>query len=91
MEDSSSRHSQLATYKRPVSNSKPAVTLYQPRIRRAQETDRYHYVSAGERLDLLAYRYYNDPYLFWRVADANPSVAIEGLVEAGRTLTITKE
>lgn len=31
-----------------------------------------HTVSAGERPDLLAQRYYGDPGQWWRIADANP-------------------
>lgn len=30
-----------------------------------------HLVTAGDRLDLLAQRYYGDPLLSWRIADAN--------------------
>jgi hypothetical protein len=31
-----------------------------------------HTVSAGERPDLLAQRYFGDPGQWWRIADANP-------------------
>ncbi|MBA3014602.1 MAG: hypothetical protein KKD63_02110 [Proteobacteria bacterium] len=31
-----------------------------------------HVVKSGDRLDLLARHYYNDPRLWWRIADANP-------------------
>lgn len=34
-----------------------------------------HTVSAHERLDLIAYRYYTDPRKWWLVADANPGTA----------------
>jgi hypothetical protein len=30
-----------------------------------------HIVSAGDRLDLIATRYYRDPEQFWRICDAN--------------------
>jgi hypothetical protein len=33
-----------------------------------------HTVKERERLDLLAYRYYNDPRKWWLVADANPEL-----------------
>jgi Phage Tail Protein X len=33
-----------------------------------------HVVAEGERLDQLAYRYYGDPLLWWRICDANPDV-----------------
>jgi len=31
-----------------------------------------HVVTVGDRLDLLAYHYYNDDRLWWRIVDANP-------------------
>ena len=31
-----------------------------------------HTVREGDRLDLLAYRYYGDPARWWRISDANP-------------------
>lgn len=49
-----------------------------------------HLVVAGDRLDVLAQRYYGDPLLSWRIADANraddPSELVE---EPGRVLRIT--
>ena len=31
-----------------------------------------HVVSEGERLDQLAYKYYEEPLLWWHICDANP-------------------
>ena len=31
-----------------------------------------HTVDAGDRLDLLAYRYYGQSVKWWRICDANP-------------------
>jgi hypothetical protein len=33
-----------------------------------------HMVKAGDRPDLLAGHYYNDPRMWWRIVDANPEV-----------------
>ncbi|MCO5977339.1 MULTISPECIES: LysM peptidoglycan-binding domain-containing protein [Ideonella] len=33
-----------------------------------------HVVREGDRLDLLAGHYYNDPRLWWRILDANPDL-----------------
>lgn len=30
-----------------------------------------HIVSAADRLDLIAFRYYQDPLQFWRICDGN--------------------
>lgn len=37
----------------------------------AQQDDLTHLVSQGDRLDLLASRYYGDPTLWWVIAVAN--------------------
>ena len=33
-----------------------------------------HTLRAGDRLDLLALHYYNDPRKWWRILDANPHI-----------------
>jgi hypothetical protein len=33
-----------------------------------------HRLVAGDRLDQLAYRYYEEPLLYWQICDANPEV-----------------
>lgn len=38
---------------------------------KVKDTDVFHVMAEGERLDLLAYRYYADPALWWVIADAN--------------------
>jgi hypothetical protein len=49
-----------------------------------------HAVVQGERLDHLAARYFGDPELFWRLADANGALRPDELVETlGRRLRIT--
>lgn len=53
-----------------------------------------HQVKEGERLDLLAYHYYNNPRLWWRIVDANPDVLFAGELVLndvlGQTLLIPK-
>ncbi len=47
-------------------------------------------VAAGDRLDNLAARYFGDPLLAWRIADANRAMQPEVLVaRVGATLAIT--
>ena len=49
-----------------------------------------HTISDGERLDLLAVRYYGDPLLFWRICDANVALRPSDLLRnSGGTLRIT--
>ena len=31
-------------------------------------------IKDGDRLDFIAYHYYNDPRLWWRILDANPTI-----------------
>lgn len=33
-----------------------------------------HQVAVGERADTIAYQYYTDATLWWRIADANPEI-----------------
>ncbi|MGW6545298.1 hypothetical protein ACWGBH_20925 [Streptomyces massasporeus] len=48
-----------------------------------------HAVSAGERPDLLAQRYFGDPGQWWQIADANPVLDPRELTdEAGRVIDI---
>jgi nucleoid-associated protein YgaU len=49
-----------------------------------------HLIVAGDHLDLLAQRYYGDPLLSWRIADANRAQDPSRLVEdPGRVLRVT--
>lgn len=45
-------------------------------------------VAEGERLDLIADRFYGDPEQFWRICDANPALRPDELERPGRRLTI---
>lgn len=38
-------------------------------------------VSQSDRLDLIAYKFYQDPEQFWRVCDANLALRPEDLVD----------
>lgn len=48
-----------------------------------------HRVVQGERLDHLAARYYGDPELFWRLADANGALRPDELEAEGTRVRIT--
>jgi phage tail protein X len=47
-----------------------------------------HVTSAGERWDLLAWRYYGDATLYSPIIMANPRIPIEPVFEAGLLLAI---
>jgi phage tail protein X len=47
-----------------------------------------HITSNSERWDLLAWNYYGDPTLFGAIVLANPTIAIEPVLEAGLTIMI---
>lgn len=59
--------------------------------RRIKETpeDSFHCVQSGEenRLDLISYRYYNTPLLYWVIAEAN-GIFNPTKIEAGVVLRI---
>jgi nucleoid-associated protein YgaU len=48
-------------------------------------------VKEGDRLDLLAYRFYGDPTKFWLICDANQSMFPFELLDPGRRITIPQE
>jgi hypothetical protein len=48
-----------------------------------------HVVARGERLDLIAFRFYRDPEQFWRLCDGNTAMRPDDLVaEPGRRLVV---
>lgn len=47
-----------------------------------------HVVLEHERLDTIAYRYYRNPEKFWLIADANPAVDPEDLLEVGLPILV---
>jgi phage tail protein X len=47
-----------------------------------------HITSAGERWDLLAWRYYGNASLYGPIIMANPSIPIEAAFEAGLVIGI---
>jgi len=48
-----------------------------------------HRVVGGDRLDLIAFRFFGDPEQYWRICDANRALLPEDLVsEIGRRLRI---
>jgi nucleoid-associated protein YgaU len=48
-----------------------------------------HVVAQGDRLDLLAFRFYGDPEQFWRLCDVNRALDPADLVdEPGRRLVV---
>lgn len=47
-----------------------------------------HTMSANERLDLLAYHFYSNPEKFWLIADANPQMDPDDLLQVGLSVLI---
>ncbi len=47
-----------------------------------------HTVKEGDRLDLLAFKYYGKPDRFWRICDANTAMQPEELLEPGRPVLV---
>lgn len=47
-----------------------------------------HITAAGERWDLLAWRYYGDATMYSPIIMANPQVPIEPVFDAGITIAV---
>ena len=89
MTDRTSRHFELATYRHPVTpGDETGVELFEPRFVSSPAGVVSHTVESGDRLDLLAHHYLGDPHRYWQIADANPGIAFEDLLEPGRVLVI---
>ena len=49
-------------------------------------------VTGGDRLDLIAFRFYQDPEQYWRICDANRALRPDDLVgEVNRQLSIPQQ
>ena len=49
-----------------------------------------HSARSGDRLDLLAAKYFGDPLMYWLICDANGAIRPDALIETpGSTLRIT--
>jgi len=75
-----SRYHTAATYQAVLTSGEVAIALVIPAPRSPAPIG-YHPRSVGDRLDLLAVRYLNDPTGFWRICDAN-NAPVAGSLEA---------
>ena len=84
---STSRYYTAATYQARVPNrSSPVTALVIPGTRSPAPIG-YHPRAVGDRLDLLAVKYLNDPTGFWRLCDANNAM-VAGALEASPLIGI---
>lgn len=88
MNDPSSRHSSLSTYAVPLGPRGGLIDLYTPRVAAPSAPVLVHRVVAGDRLDLLAQRYFGDPHQYWRLVDASAVFSPEELLEPGTVLLV---
>ncbi len=79
------------TYTNKKTDSDTSVTYMEstiyPKIE-PKNSDFYIIASAGDRLDLLANRYYKDPSMWWVIATANNLNDANFFVEVGTQLRI---
>ena len=88
MSDPTSRHDGAATYTVLVDGE--AVDLYQPRDLPPTAPALRHRIADADRLDLIAARYFGAATEYWRIADANPVLVPEDLLEPGVAIVIPK-
>lgn len=75
----SSRYAKASTYEARLPNGGVVTALVVPAPRFPAPVG-YHPRAVGDRLDLIAVRYLNDPTGFWRLCDANGSI-VPGALE----------
>ncbi len=88
MFDSNSRYAKQAIYrtKTPAGREVAAVTIPLPRV---ELSAGLHRTGEGDRLDLLAARYLNDPTAFWRLCDLNGGT-VPAAIEARPLIAIPR-
>lgn len=47
-----------------------------------------HQVAVGERIDTIAYQYYTDATMWWKIADANPEIMVWDDIPVGTIIRI---
>jgi nucleoid-associated protein YgaU len=82
-----SRYSSVATYQATDADGKTVAAL-QTRLIPPTPAGFFHTYTADERLDLIAYKFYRNAEKFWLIADANPEMDPDDLLEPGRALLI---
>lgn len=84
-----SRYTYAKTY-RDVTDEGLAVTIFDRRTGYIppHPADTIHVVSEGDRLDLIAFKYYGDTQLGWVILDANPQYDTELDIKPGDRLRI---
>ncbi len=75
---SSSRYAKAATYQARLPDGMVATALVIPAPRFPAPIG-YHPRAVGDRLDLIAVKYLNDPTGFWRLCDANDALVAGAL------------
>ncbi|MEV0536001.1 LysM domain-containing protein [Kitasatospora sp. NPDC050463] len=89
MTDPGSRYAEAARRSRLVTTQDGRVHAVLPTRFVPPTTGWYHHtVVEGDRLDLLAARYYGRADRFWLIADANPGVDPEDLLTPGARITV---
>ncbi len=86
-----SRHAGLGEYVFELPNGAGATKIYEPRFSETTSRvshPRQHTVRAGDRLDLLAEAYLQDPHKYWRIVDANPTSDPDELIQPQRVLVL---
>jgi hypothetical protein len=74
-----SRYANAVTYQAQLPSGEVVIALVLPAARSAPPIG-YHPRAVGDRLDLLAVKYLDDPTGFWRLCDANDAL-IAGALE----------
>lgn len=82
-----SRYEGVGTYQATDADGR-TVTALRTRAIPPTPAGYVHTVQAGDRLDLLAYQFYRNPEKFWRIADANPPLDPEELLDPGRSVLV---
>lgn len=83
-----SRYLRVKDFTVPGPDGRP-VKVKRARVADLPEASFVYQAKEGDRLDLLAFRFYRTPRKWWLIADANPEVLYpDELLRPGRRLVI---
>lgn len=92
MADRSSRFYNAPAYSVPAADRPgSAIVLFQPRLDPPPPVAGSYRVQPGDRPDLIAHNLFGDPFVYWRIGDANPDLTLDELATPGRSIAVPEK
>lgn len=83
-----SRYAEAPIYRVPLRDGRMELAVYALEYWPSEFTFTLHTIKQGDRLDLLATEYYDDPEAWWWIALANPGLEYPEQLPVGKKIRI---